>query len=1290
MLKKRIGKIAFVLACIITMIMPYTSTVLAAALTHETGKTAELQVLIFHEGGEESGNILNDAQKEFYDKSPYGYTLGNDPTKPGTRVYKIIEKGDTGYTNTFYCLDAEKSFPGVTGTNLNSLEYTNVADLKNATDTNVKALHLGTSYAEDQALWTANYKSLIWLINNMYLEKQAHEQKNDYLTKAFADYEGSDIEVVKAFLTDDDIDVVQQYAIWYFTNGNNIKYNTNTLPTVTLTKMNMDRTTVDGSYNDLTGQAERQLMANHLFRYLVENAKKAEETAVTYPQVAETTAGANLLDDTGYYVVGPFKMTSGTAAKTEYSLKLLDQNDNEINRNEYKIYIEGEEGFTDKNVDEIFDAQYYIYLPKTNKTITKINLKIDYLSFDTNASLWKNTTTDDTGKEVYQPVVLITRGDIPHSDNKDYEIDRKTADLSLRKHIIKVNDKAVDRSPKVDVTGLKAEETTAVYKHAKDPVKVSNGDTIVYEIRVYNEADIEARGTVIIDALPKGLEFVEDSPINTTYDWEKVTEGNNVVTYKTEYLRNTTIAAFDKNTDGLSSEAVQIECKVSDAARASSVLTNVAEIQADEIEDRDSAPENNDYLKNDYDSSNYTGNNENKEDLADADYYYKGREDDDDFEKVIVEGKTFDLSLQKFITKINKNAPATNREPVVDVTNLKNGTSTNATYKTTKTPLVVKKGDIVTYTIRVYNEGETAGYAEEVADYLPEGLGFLVGHTTNVDNFWSIPEGAESVKLSTIPNGTTNLSVDDFNNIKKLDDVVVVKGKVKITSTKLKSSDTDEKNLIDGFDREKDTALGYRDIQVTCIVLADEVVNNNCRNIAEITKHSDKNKEEITDQDSVPNTVNPDQYPGNDENQDDHDYENLATDKREFDLSLQKFITKLNNDKITGREPSVVVSSEGKIQFSAPSTAKDPLHVKNGDTVVYTIRVYNEGNMSGYAQEVSDDLPAGLEFLTDHEVNKKYGWELYDKNGNKTTDLSQAVKVKTDYLSKNKSESRNQNCLLDAFDKATDKTPDYRDVEIAFKVVENKISSKTQRTIINTAEITNDADKDGNSVDDVDSTPNNNKSDEDDIDQEKVYVKYFDLSLQKDLVKIIITEDGTTKEVLLGKDAGLQKVEIHRKKIDKTTVKFVYDITVKNEGEIAGYATEITDYIPEGLEFIAEENTAWTKVTDREIKTSALSNTLLEPGKTAKVQVVLKWINDENNFGTKVNIAEISADKNDSNTPDIDSTPNNKVDGEDDIDKAEVMLAISTGTAPTYVMLALTVSIIMVTGIALIKKYVLI
>ena len=262
------------------------------------------------------------------------------------------------------------------------------------------------------------------------------------------------------------------------------------------------------------------------------------------------------------------------------------------------------------------------------------------------------------------------------------------------------------------------------------------------------------------------------------------------------------------------------------------------------------------------------------------------------------------------------------------------------------------------------------------------------------------------------------------------------------------------------------------------------------------------------------------------------------------------------------------------------------------------------------------------------------------------------------------------------------------DVQIAFKVVEKDVKSGT-RIIKNIAEISDDEDENGNPIDDIDSTPGNNKEGEDDIDNEQVYVKYFDLALRKDLVKILVTEDGTTREISVSSTDGLQKVEIHRKKLSSTTVKFVYNITVTNEGEIAGYATEVTDYIPEGLEFIAEENTGWTKVSDTVVTTNALSETRLEPGKSASVQIVLKWVNGENNLGLKVNTAEISKDKNDSNTPDIDSTPNNRVPGEDDIDTAEVYLGISKGTAPTYIALTLGVLVIMTTGVILIKKYVL-
>ena len=1290
MFKKRFIKIAFVLACIISLIMPYTTTVLAAVLTQED-TTAELQVLALHKGGEESSGTLTEEQLEYYDQAPYGYTIGEN------RVYKIIAKADYEYENIFYCLNANKSFPGVTTEGLNSLEYTNVADLKDSTDSNVKGLYLSTSYADDSEKWTSNYKSIIWLINNMYLSTQTPEQKDDYLAKAFADYEDWDLNTVKAFLTDDDIDVVQQYAMWYFTNNDTDKFNVTTLPAVNLMKINMDGTTTEGSYNDVTGLPYRQNMANHLYQYLIESAKLAENNSVTYPQIAEngTVDGegngvqTSIIYSPDHYCVGPFKVTSGTAAETEYTIKLVNQDGNEIPREDYKICINGETKFSEENVNEIFDKAYYIYLPKTNKTITKIELKLNYFCYETEASLWKNNTTNEEGIEVYQPVTLITRENTPHMASVGYEIDRKTSDVALRKYIVKVNNQNVNRAPIVDVAGLKnGTSQTAEYKHAKNPVKVSNGDTIIYEIRVYNEADIDATGMVIIDALPKGLEFVENSTINETYGWTKIADGENGARYTTEYLKNETIEAFDAENDTtLHSAYVQMECKVSEDARAASILTNIAEIQNDGIDDRDSTVGNNDYTQNDYNSTGYTGNNENKEDLADENYFYKGREDDDDFESIEIEGKTFDLSLQKFITKINKNSPIKNREPIVDVTGLKNGTSTNAKYTTSKTPVLVEKGDIVTYTIRVYNEGELAGYAEEVADYLPEGLGFIVGHTTNVDNYWSLPEDVNTVKLGTIKNGTTNLSKDDFNDIENLDDVDIVVGKVKLTSTKLKSSAVDTKNLIEGFDRETGTTLNYKDIQIACIVLVDEVSNNNLKNVAEIVKDLDKNREDVTDIDSTPDTVNPDNYPGNDESQDDNDYENLTAELKEFDLSLQKFITKLNNDKVTGREPTVVVSSDGKVQFSVPSTAKDPLKVENNDIVTYTIRVYNEGNMSGYASEISDNLPVGLEFVKDHEINKKYGWELYDKNGNKTTDLSQAVTVRTQYLSKEKANERNEDCLLDAFN---GKTPDYRDVEIAFKVVETNVKDKTQRVIKNIAEITNDQDSNGDPIDDIDSTPNNNKSGEDDIDEENIYVKYFDLSLQKDLVKIIITENGETREISVSPTDGLQKVEIHRKRIKSTVVKFVYNITIKNEGEIAGYAKEIKDYIPEGLEFIADENKHWTKVSDRVITTNALANKKLEPGQTATVQVVLKWINDENNFDRKINVAEISDDHNDSNTPDIDSTPNNQVANEDDIDNAEVMLSISTGTPPTYTALTVTVLVIMITGIALIKKYVLI
>ena len=244
------------------------------------------------------------------------------------------------------------------------------------------------------------------------------------------------------------------------------------------------------------------------------------------------------------------------------------------------------------------------------------------------------------------------------------------------------------------------------------------------------------------------------------------------------------------------------------------------------------------------------------------------------------------------------------------------------------------------------------------------------------------------------------------------------------------------------------------------------------------------------------------------------------------------------------------------------------------------------------------------------------------------------------------------------------------------------------KIIRNIAEITDD------NGDDIDSTPDNDKEGEDDIDDEFIQLKNFDLALLKYVTKVIVNEDGLLKEINTGHNGTenpepVVKVEINRKKLDKTSVTFIYTIKVTNEGEIEGYAKEVKDRIPEGLEFYQEDNPSWKVVENGIVTTDALANTLLKPGESATVEIALRWKKDENNLGTKINTAEISKDENEYNVPDIDSTPDNNKDGEDDQDTAPVVLSISTGATPTNIILTITVATIMATGIYAIKKYVL-
>ncbi len=513
----------------------------------------------------------------------------------------------------------------------------------------------------------------------------------------------------------------------------------------------------------------------------------------------------------------------------------------------------------------------------------------------------------------------------------------------------------------------------------------------------------------------------------------------------------------------------------------------------------------------------------------------------------------------------------------------------------------------------------------------------------------------------------------DGNKTKNVEEAVSI---VTDYLSKEQETETGRNNLIKAFDKATMSSPAYKDVKVAFKVVAPNSFAGIITNIAEISDDSDEDGNEVEDKDSTPDN--------DDEDEDDIDEEHVKLSY--FDLALRKFITAVNDKEITNRIPVFKIDENGNYVYEH---TKEPVEVENGNIVTYTLRIFNEGTKPGYAKEVKDDLPDGLLFLPDNEINKEYRWKMLDKDGNETKNVEEAETIATDYLSKEQEDETGRDNLLQEFKPDTMKEPDHRDIKIAFKVTEPNTSD---RILINKAQISDDSDKDGNDIVDKDSTPDKWIDGEDDQDIEKVKVKYFDLALRKWVTQAIIIENGKETVIDTGHKAEDDpeppvKVELVASKINKVVVKFRYKIRITNEGEIAGSATEISDYIPEGLRFVAADNPKWKEV-DGKIVTDQLKDTILQPGQSAEVEVLLTWINGKDNMGEKVNVAEISEDWNESNTPDIDSTPNNKKEGEDDIDDAPVILSVKTGNEPTYIALVVGGLVIIAGGLVIIKKYI--
>lgn len=197
----------------------------------------------------------------------------------------------------------------------------------------------------------------------------------------------------------------------------------------------------------------------------------------------------------------------------------------------------------------------------------------------------------------------------------------------------------------------------------------------------------------------------------------------------------------------------------------------------------------------------------------------------------------------------------------------------------------------------------------------------------------------------------------------------------------------------------------------------------------------------------------------------------------------------------------------------------------------------------------------------------------------------------------------------------------------------------------------------------------------------------FDLRLDK-TVKVITTNNGkdVAEHTYNSKNA---KIDFEAKYIAQSSMVVEYSITVTNEGGVAGYAKKIADYIPTELKFNSELNKDWYEGANGTVYNSSLANTVINPGESKTVTLILTKNMNNDDFGVFSNSAEIYEASNNNGLLDIDSTPGNKASNEDDYSIANVIVGVKTGQTVIYVTLTMVVLIIIATGVYAIKKKVL-
>lgn len=391
-------------------------------------------------------------------------------------------------------------------------------------------------------------------------------------------------------------------------------------------------------------------------------------------------------------------------------------------------------------------------------------------------------------------------------------------------------------------------------------------------------------------------------------------------------------------------------------------------------------------------------------------------------------------------------------------------------------------------------------------------------------------------------------------------------------------------------------------------------------------------------------------------------------------------------DGIEEHYSNVRIHTAQTVNLKITQKSLDKQNVKEGSQYSYHFEIQNIGETTSVENKMELELPEGLSHIE----------TTYTYRGSKMTKTTiENGKVIINLYELNPQEKVEMQITVKA-----NKLPNKEDKQITTvatleakgfsKIESNKISIMVQYDEKNHNQNNNNNNNNSNN----DNNQNNNNQNPSGTDQNTKpnETQKFDLKLDTYITKITRTTPTAGTNIFHYNNSKIQKIEILKKNVNKSSIIVEYKIVVTNEGTIPGYAKKIVDYLPKNAKFVSEMNRDWyISNQDKNVYNISLANTLINPGESKEISLILSYnITDKDIGNTISNKAEIYESYNEKGLKDIDSIEGNQVEKEDDMSNADIILAVVTGNSVViYTTITFVVIVLIAFGVFEIKRKVL-